>query len=187
MRNDDVIAEWWLILFGQWWYQVLRHTNIHLRLNSQPSITYNGRFVVAKLKFLFIKKVTMTSQFRDELTFSSEVRTYWSHSQKSPTCQKSAFCDLLFLQSIRYRDIDIYKYKRASLACAARLADTMCPHESPFGRLATLFNVVLMNIIVLSLIVNILEHSLYGILWKMELFRNFEKIKVMMTSSFNDD
>ena len=37
-----------------------------------------------KLKFLIIKKVTMTSQFRDESTFSSEVRTYWSHSQKIP-------------------------------------------------------------------------------------------------------
>ena len=110
MRNDDVIAEWWLIIFGQWWYQVLRHINIHLLLNSQPSITYNGRVVVAKLKFLIIKKVTMTSQFRDESTFSSEVRTYWSHSQKTPTCQKSAFCDWQFLQSIRYRDIYIYTH-----------------------------------------------------------------------------
>ena len=89
---------------------MLRHTNIHLRLNSQPSITYNGRVVVAKLKFLIIKKVTMTSQFRDESTFSSEVRTYWSHSQKTPTCQKSAFCDWQFLQSIRYRYIYIYIY-----------------------------------------------------------------------------
>ena len=26
-------------------------------------------------------------------------------------------------------------YKRASLACAARLADTSCPPEAPFGRL----------------------------------------------------
>ena len=26
-------------------------------------------------------------------------------------------------------------YKRASLACAARLADTLCPPEDPFGRL----------------------------------------------------
>ena len=26
-------------------------------------------------------------------------------------------------------------YKRASLACAARLADTLCPLEAPFGRL----------------------------------------------------
>ena len=25
--------------------------------------------------------------------------------------------------------------KRASLACAARLADTLCPPEAPFGRL----------------------------------------------------
>ena len=27
------------------------------------------------------------------------------------------------------------KYKRASLACTARLADTLCPPEVPFGRL----------------------------------------------------
>ena len=32
-------------------------------------------------------------------------------------------------------DIYIYIYKRASLACAARLADTLCPPETPFGRL----------------------------------------------------
>ena len=30
---------------------------------------------------------------------------------------------------------DIYINKRASLACAARLADTLCPPEAPFGRL----------------------------------------------------
>ena len=36
---------------------------------------------------------------------------------------------------------DIYIYKRASLACAARLADTSCPPEAPFGRLeVTLVN-----------------------------------------------
>ena len=35
----------------------------------------------------------------------------------------------------------IYIYKRASLACAARLADTSCPPEAPFGRLeVTLVN-----------------------------------------------
>ena len=28
----------------------------------------------------------------------------------------------------------IYIYKRASLACAAGLADTLCPPEAPFGR-----------------------------------------------------
>ena len=34
-----------------------------------------------------------------------------------------------------------YHYKRASLACAARLADTLCPPEAPFGRLeVTLVN-----------------------------------------------
>ena len=39
-------------------YQVLRHINIHLRLDYQPfmiAITYNGRVLVAKLKFLIIK------------------------------------------------------------------------------------------------------------------------------------
>ena len=36
---------------------------------------------------------------------------------------------------------DIYIYKLASLACAARLADTLCPPEAPFGRLeVTLVN-----------------------------------------------
>ena len=35
----------------------------------------------------------------------------------------------------------VYSYKRASLACAARLADTVCPPEAPFGRLeVTLVN-----------------------------------------------
>ena len=32
---------------------------------------------------------------------------------------------------------DIYIYKRASLACAARLADTLCPPEAPFDRLGS--------------------------------------------------
>ena len=36
---------------------------------------------------------------------------------------------------------NLYLYKRASLACAARLADTLCPPEAPFGRLkVTLVN-----------------------------------------------
>ena len=34
-----------------------------------------------------------------------------------------------------YIYLDIYNYKRASLACAVRLADTSCPPEAPFGRL----------------------------------------------------
>ena len=29
----------------------------------------------------------------------------------------------------------VYIYKRASLACAARLADTLCPPEAAFGHL----------------------------------------------------
>ena len=40
-----------------------------------------------------------------------------------------------------YVFIYIYIYKRASLACAARLADTSCRPEAPFGRLeVTLVN-----------------------------------------------
>ena len=36
---------------------------------------------------------------------------------------------------------NLQSYKRASLACAARLADTSCPPEAPFGRLeVTLVN-----------------------------------------------
>ena len=31
----------------------------------------------------------------------------------------------------------LYRHKRASLACAARLADTLCPPEAPFGRLGS--------------------------------------------------
>ena len=31
----------------------------------------------------------------------------------------------------------IYIYKRASLACAARLAEILCPPEDPFGRLGS--------------------------------------------------
>ena len=33
------------------------------------------------------------------------------------------------------RDLTFYINKRASLACAARLVDTSCPPEAPFGRL----------------------------------------------------
>ena len=36
-----------------------------------------------------------------------------------------------------YICIYVYIYKRASLACAARLADTLCPPEAPFGRLGS--------------------------------------------------
>ena len=32
---------------------------------------------------------------------------------------------------------ELLAYKRSSLACAARLADTLCPPEAPFGRLGS--------------------------------------------------
>ena len=39
------------------------------------------------------------------------------------------------------KTLHLYIHKRASLACAARLADTKCPPEAPFGRLdVTLVN-----------------------------------------------
>ena len=38
-------------------------------------------------------------------------------------------------------NVYLYIYKRASLVCAARLADTLCPPDAPFGRLeVTLVN-----------------------------------------------
>ena len=41
--------------------------------------------------------------------------------------------------ALNFQQFDIYK--RASLACAARLADTSCPPDAPFGRLeVTLVN-----------------------------------------------
>ena len=41
------------------------------------------------------------------------------------------------VSSINSLQIDIYIYKRASLACAAQLADTLCPPEAPYGRLGS--------------------------------------------------
>ena len=55
----------------------------------------------------------MTSLFHNESTFSSEVRTWWSHSQKTPTCQKSAFCACFFNQFVTYynrKDIFIFQH-----------------------------------------------------------------------------
>ena len=54
-------------------------------------------------------------------------------AKKLPHAKKISFYTRLFLQSIRY----IYIYKRASLACAARLTDTLCLPEAPFGRLGS--------------------------------------------------
>ena len=45
-------------------------------------------------------------------------QNYWSQSQKSPTCQKSAFCARQFLSSNRYRYIYIIA-RFACLRCAA--------------------------------------------------------------------
>ena len=47
------------------------------------------------------------------------------------------FIQIIFIiNMVHYYNIfDIKCYKRASLACAARLADTSCPPEAPFGRL----------------------------------------------------
>ena len=33
--------------------------------------------------------------------------------------------------------LQVFNDKRASLACAARLTDTLCPPEAPFGRLGS--------------------------------------------------
>ena len=39
---------------------------------------------------------------------------------------------------LMFHSLTFHDNKHASLACAARLADTSCPHESPFGRLVYL-------------------------------------------------
>ena len=49
---------------------------------------------------------------------------------------------LLLIMTKKYFNINylIYQFhinKRASLDCAARLADTLCPPEAPFGRLGS--------------------------------------------------
>ena len=45
------------------------------------------------------------------------------------------------IQTLEFFGAPYNIYKRASLACAARLADTSCPSEAPFGRLeVTLVN-----------------------------------------------
>ena len=47
----------------------------------------------------------------------------------------------LMLDTIMVYLLSLHYNKRASLACAARLADTSCPPEAPFGRLeVTLVN-----------------------------------------------
>ena len=51
----------------------VRHINIHIQLKFQPFITKMA-VLVEKLKIPIIEKVTMTSKFHDESTFSSEVR-----------------------------------------------------------------------------------------------------------------
>ena len=55
-------------------------------------------------------------------------------------CSNTFVC-LVYNLTIKTRLIFICVQARASLACAARLADTSCPPEAPFGRLeVTLVN-----------------------------------------------
>ena len=43
----------------------------------------------------------------------------------------------LFHTILYHKFLRLLAYKRGSLACAARLADTLCPPEAPFGRLGS--------------------------------------------------
>ena len=64
---------------------------------------------------------------RSELTGAIAKRL--PHAKNQPSVPGSFFNQFI---------TDIYIYiQRASLACAARLVDTLCPPEAPFGRLGS--------------------------------------------------
>ena len=56
--------------------------------------------------------------------------------QPRSASKRSALIYICIL-TIKTRLMCIYIYKRASLACAARLADTLCPPDTPFRRLCS--------------------------------------------------
>ena len=68
--------------------------------------------------------------------------------------------------------------KRASLACAARLADTLCPPETPFGRLGSHW-LIIREITYLNMSILVLLKSI-----SLEKSPNLSIIKILMR---NDD
>ena len=68
--------------------------------------------------------------------------------------------------------------KRASLACAARLADTSCPPEAPFGRLGSHW-LIIREITYLNMSILVLLKSI-----SLEKSPNLSIIKILMR---NDD
>ena len=68
-------------------------------------------------------------------SWSEDICESYTFLKISPKCV--IMTSLLLLNDEIQGGFRFYINKRASLACAARLANTSCPHESPFGRLAT--------------------------------------------------
>ena len=71
----------------------------------------------------------MSRHFRLSSELSGGIARRPSHAENQLSAPGSFFNQFV-------TDIHIY-YKRASLACAARLGDTLCPPEAPFGRLGS--------------------------------------------------
>ena len=83
--------------------------------------------------------------------------------------------DSFFNQFVTY--IYIYIYKRASLACAARLANTLCPREAPFGRLGSHW-LIIREISSLNMSILVLKSI------SLEKSPNLSNLKILMS---NDD
>ena len=74
----------------------------------------------------------MSRHFRLRSELTGVIAKRLPHAKNQPSVPGSFFNQFV---------ADINIYKRASLVCAARLADTLCPPEAPFGRLeVTLVN-----------------------------------------------
>ena len=86
----------------------------------------------------------MSRHFRlnSELTGAIAKRLPQAKNQPSaPGSFFNHFVTYIYIYIYNHRVLIVRIYKRASLACAARLADTLCPPKAPFGRLeVTLVN-----------------------------------------------
>ena len=88
----------------------------------------------------------MSRHFRLNSEISGVIAKRLSHTKNqlsAPGSYFNQFVTEIYILTIKTQlmFVCLYIYKRASLACAARLADTKCPPEAPFGRLeVTLVN-----------------------------------------------
>ena len=78
----------------------------------------------------------MSRHFRLSSELAGAIAKRLPHA-KNQLSTPGSFFNQFVTEIYIYTHIYIYIYKRASLACAARLADTLCPPEAPFGRLGS--------------------------------------------------